>query len=170
MSKAIEDVLRSPRKPKVKTALLAEALLQGRIKVKEFIAFFESAKDTDKGTCADVMKHVSARRPGMLGPNLEVLVRYVDYPAPRVWWGVPETIGNLAAEYPRPSARAVPALLRNAADPSTVVRWCAAYALTAIAEADPSARKTLLPKLRRVAEKETNNGVFKVYARLLQLK
>ena len=54
----IEDTLRSEIKPKEKQAKLVEAVISGKIKAKEFIDFFKSAKDTDKGTCADVVKNV----------------------------------------------------------------------------------------------------------------
>gem|GEM_PF-6651946 len=56
----IEEILQSDNKPKEKQTKLAEAVVSGKIPVKEFMAFFESAKDTDKGACAGVMKHVKA--------------------------------------------------------------------------------------------------------------
>jgi hypothetical protein len=50
----------------------------------------------------------------------EVLVKefieYIDYKAPRVKWGVPESIGNLAQKYPEEVGKAIPKLLINTKD------------------------------------------------------
>ena len=58
MSK-IEEILHSNLKPKEKQTKLVKAVCNGKIPDKEFIDFFKSASDVDKGTCADVMKHIS---------------------------------------------------------------------------------------------------------------
>ena len=55
----IEEILQSKTKPKEKQLKLVQAVVNGIISANELIYFFESAKGTDKGTCADVMKHVS---------------------------------------------------------------------------------------------------------------
>jgi hypothetical protein len=57
--KIIEDILKSKIKLKEKQLKLIEAVCNGKIKDKDFIQFFKTASDVDKGTCADVMKHVS---------------------------------------------------------------------------------------------------------------
>jgi hypothetical protein len=85
----------------------------------------------DKGTCADVMKHVSTHSPELLVPYIDVLVNYINYKAPRVKWGVPEAIGNLAQKYPEKTEKAIPYLIKNIADNpinTTVIKWCAAFA------------------------------------------
>lgn len=74
------------------------------------MAFFESTTDTNKGTCADVMKHVSAQKPALLAPYIDILE------LPRVKWGVTEAIGNLAEDYPDKAAKAIPNLLKNTTD------------------------------------------------------
>jgi len=90
----IDEILQSKIKPKEKQTKLVEAVVSGKIPFKEFMAFFEAAKDTDKGTCADVMKHVSAQKPALLAPYIDTLIEYVNFELPRVKWGVPEAIGN----------------------------------------------------------------------------
>jgi len=83
MSK-IEEILQSKMKPKEKETELVEAVISGNIPVKEFIVFFESAKDVDKGTCAGVMKHVSSQNPTLLMPFIDTLLEYINYQLPRV--------------------------------------------------------------------------------------
>jgi hypothetical protein len=127
--KIIEDILKSKIKPKEKQLKLIDAVCNNKINNKEFIEFFKSASDVDKGTCADVMKHVSEQKPEILAPFIDILVDYINYKAPRVKWGVPESIGNMAKKYPDKVEKAIPKLLLNTKDGSTVVCWCAGYAL-----------------------------------------
>ena len=165
----IEQILRSTLKPKEKQTKLVEAVIKKKIAVKEFINFFECASDVDKGTCADVMKHVSAESPEILAPYIDTLVKYVNYKAPRVQWGVPEAIGNLAKKYPEKVEIAISKLLPNTKEESTVVKWCAAYGLTEIAKYNSLTRKKLLPIFLKIIKNEKNNGVKNVYLRALKV-
>jgi HEAT repeat protein len=75
---------------------------------------------------------------------------------------VPEAIGNMAQKFPIEVEKAIPNLLKNAKDESTVVRWCAAYALSEIAKSTPSDNDILL-RIQELADNEQNNGVKNVY-------
>ncbi len=170
MSK-IEAILQSKAKPKEKQIRLVEAVVSGEVPVPEFLAFFERARDADKGACADAMKHISASEPELLAPYLDVLFGYINHRLPRVKWGVPEAIGNMAKDCPDKAAEAIPYLLKNIADDevnTTVVRWCAAYALGEIARYNPAARDQLLPLFEHLIEHEQNTGVRNVYAKALK--
>jgi len=170
MSK-IEEILRSKIKPKEKQTQLVEALAAEEIPAAEFMAFFESAKGVDKGTCADVMKHVSAQKPALLAPYMDTLIEYINFELPRVKWGVPEAIGNMAKDHPDIAAKAIPNLLKNTTDDkinTTVIKWCAAYALAEIARHNPKTRKQLLPIFESIIRKEKNNGVKNVYIKALK--
>jgi len=150
---------------------LVEAICKGRIEAEEFIEFFRTAPDVDKGTCADVMKHVSEQRPEILAPYIEILIEYINYRAPRVKWGVPEAIGNLARKYPDKVTDAIPYLLRNTTENktnTTVIRWCAAFGLSEIAKHNPKARKDLVPEIKEIIKKEKNSGVRNVYLKALK--
>jgi len=167
----IDEILQSKIKPKEKQTKLVEAVVSGKIPVKEFMAFFESAKDTDKGTCADVMKHVSAQKPALLAPFIDTLLEYINYQLPRVKWGVPEAIGNMAKDYPDEAAKAIPYLLKNTIDEkinTTVIKWCAAFALGEIAKHSPKTRIQLLPVFEKIIKSEKNNGVKNVYVKALK--
>lgn len=165
----IEEILQSKIKPKEKQIKLVSVVIQRKISANDFIAFFESASDTDKGTCADVMKHISAQNPEILAPYIDTLLKYINYELPRVKWGVPEAIGNISKDFPEKTAKAIPYLLKNTTDNkinTTVIKWCAAYALTEIAKNNPKTRKQLIPIFEKIIKGEKNNGVKNVYVKV----
>jgi len=167
----IEEILKSKIKPKEKQIKLVEAVVSGKISANEFISFFEIAKGSDKGTCADVMKHISKEKPEILEPFIKILTNYINYELPRVKWGVSEAIGNLARKYPEKVSDAIPYLLKNTTDEktnTTVIKWCAAYGLTEIAKNHPKTREKLLPEFEKILKREKNNGVKNVYLKALK--
>lgn len=167
----IEEILQSKIKPKEKQIKLVNVVIQRKISANDFIAFFESASDTDKGTCADVMKHISAQNPEILAPYIDTLLKYINYELPRIKWGVPETIGNMSKDFPEKTAKAIPYLLKNTTDNkinTTVIKWCAAYALTEIAKNNPKTRKQLILIFEKIIKGEKNNGVKNVYVKALK--
>jgi hypothetical protein len=156
-------------KPKELVAFLTDSIEKDEKLFAQLIEILKSGSDVDKGTAADVMKHVSKNKPEMVAPYIDNLVDYINYKAPRVKWGVPETIGNLAQKYPTEVEKAIPRLLVNTKDKSTVVRWCAAFALTEIAKGNPAIRKELGSKIEEIVQNETNNGVKNVYLKALKV-
>ncbi len=167
-----EEILRLKTKPKERQTKLVAAVVSKKIPMRVFVTFFESASDVDKGTCADVMKHISAESPALLAPFIDVLIKYINYKAPRVKWGVPEAIGNLSKKYPDETAKAIPFLLKNTTeDPinTTVIRWCAAFALTQIARNNARTRKRLIPIFERAVQREKNSGVRNAYVETLKM-
>lgn len=170
MSK-IEEILQSKIKPKEKQIKLVEAVCKKSVSAKELIAFFESAVNVDKGTCADAMKHISASNPEILAPYIPTLIKYINYELPRVKWGVSEAIGNMSKDYPEQTAKAITYLLKNTTDDkinTTVIKWCAAYALAEIAKNNPKTRKKLLPVFEKIIKSEENNGIKNVYVKALK--
>lgn len=167
----IEEILHSKAKPKEKQVTLVEAVVSGKIPVKGLIDFFELASDVDKGNCSDAMKHISAEKPELLVPYIDILLKYINYKLPRVKWGVPEAIGNMAKHYPDKVEIAIPYLLKNTTDDrinSTVIKWCAAFALSEIAKYNSNTREQLFPIFTEIIEKEKNNGVKNVYIKALK--
>jgi hypothetical protein len=156
-------------KPKELVAFLTESIEKDEKLFAQLIEILKSGSDVDKGTAADAMKHVSKNKPEMVAPYIDDLVEYINYKAPRVKWGVPETIGNLARKYPSEVEKAIPRLLVNTKDKSTVVRWCAAFALTEIAKGNPAIRKELGSKIEEIVQNEKNNGVKNVYLKALRV-
>jgi hypothetical protein len=162
----IEELMRRKMKPKERQTRLVNAVISGRIAPKEFIAFFASSSDVDKGACADAMKHISEKKPELLAPYIGTLIGYITYAAPRVKWGVMEAIGNMADKYPDKTLKAIPYLLENTVETpvnSTVVRWCAAYALSKIIKSKPETGKKMAPVFESLIISENNSGVRNVY-------
>jgi hypothetical protein len=155
-------------KPKEKLTALVEAVTQKKISASEFIEYFKSASDVEKGTCADAMKHISKGKPEILAPYIDELIGYINCDIPRVKWGVPEAIGNLSQGYPKEVEKAIPKLLINTKDKSTVIRWCAAYGLTEIVKSNSRTRKELMPLFESMVKTENNNGVRNVYVKAIR--
>jgi hypothetical protein len=155
-------------KPKELVAFLTESIEKDEKLFSQLIEILRSGSDVEKGTAADVMKHVSKDTPEIVAPYIDDILDYINYKAPRVKWGVPETIGNLAQKYPTEVEKAIPNLLVNTKDKSTVVRWCAAFALTEIAKSNPAIRLELGSKMEEIVQNEKNNGVKNVYLKALR--
>lgn len=156
-------------KPKELTAFLTENIKEDKRLLAQLVDVLKVGSDVEKGTCADVMKHVSADKPEIFLPYTGDLIEYVNYKAPRVKWGVPEAIGNIAKKFPTEVEKAVPKLLINTQDDSTVVRWCAAYALGEIMKSNEKAGKQLTPTVQEIIKKEKNSGVRNVYIKALKV-
>lgn len=166
--KTMKEILVSKRTPKEIVSISAENILQDPSLFDELMEILKTGTDVEKGTCADIMKHVTAQKPEIAEPFIDAIISYINYKAPRVKWGVPESIGNIAKMSPRKVEKAIPYLLKNTIenkDNSTVIRWCAAYALSEIAKA--SKNRDLIKKIKDISGKETNNGVRNVYLKAL---
>jgi hypothetical protein len=165
---SIRKILQSKSKPKEKTAKIVKNILENEISIKDLFKLFESGNDVEKGTYAEVMKFVSKEKPELFKSYFKVLNDHINYDASRVKWGVPETIGNLAEKYPKETAKSIPNLMKNTKDKSTVVRWCAAYALTNIARHNKNKQKSLVRNFKTILKKEKNKGVKNVYLDILK--
>ena len=133
----------------------------------QLVDCLKNGSDVEKGTCADVMKNVTKDEPELAAPYIDELIEHINDKAPRVKWGVPESIGNIARKFPEKVEKAVPNLLINTKNESTVVRWCAAYALSEIVKSNSKTRGTLVPRIEEIVKYETNNGVKNVYLKAL---
>lgn len=166
----IQDTIKNWNgKPKELVESLTKNILNDKKLFPQLIDILKNGSDVDKGTCADVMKHISADKPDLFLPYIDVLVEYINYKAPRVKWGVPESFGNIAKKYPKEAQKAVPNLLKNTIenkDNTTVIRWCAAYALSEIAKSTKN--KELIKRIEIISKKENNNGVKNVYIKALK--
>jgi len=164
----IQEILKSSKKPKEKVEIITKDILTDNKLVKDLFECFNSGTDAEKGNCADVFKHVSAAKPTLFKPFIQELIDNINNKLPRITWGTQEAIGNISAKFPKEIEKAVPNLLKNTANNSTVIKWCAAYALTEIAKNNSSMRKELIPKFDEIIKKENNNGVKNVYVKALK--
>ena len=168
MTKIIEEILASGKKHKDKVVLITKKVKSDKKLVSELFELLKTGTDVEKGTAAEVMKFVSQDNPEMIAPFIDVLIEYIDYEAPRVKWGCPESIGNLARTYPDITEKAIPKLFSNLRDKSIVVRWCAAFALSEIAKYNYKQQTKLVKKFKNLIKTEQNNGVKNVYLKALK--
>lgn len=168
MKPIIQEILESDRKHKEKVGLITWAILSDIKLVDQLFKLLKKGNDVDKGTAAEVMKFISAEKPEMMLPYINLIIQYIDYKAPRVRWGCQESIGNIAKKYPAEVEKAIPKLFLNLKDKSTVVRWCAAFALTEIAKYNQVRQKELTAKFSELIKTEENNGVRNVFVKALK--
>jgi hypothetical protein len=165
----LQEILSSDMGHKEQVALIVEKAKGDAGVLAQVFELLRTGRDVDKGTAAEVMKFISKEKPEMMLPYVDLLVEYIDYKAPRVRWGCPEAIGNMAARYPHEVEKAIPRLLGNLNDKSTVVRWCAAYALTEIAKYNQVKQAELVGVMQKLMESEQNNGVRNLYVKALKV-
>lgn len=95
MSK-IQEILQSNKKHKEKVVLITEKVKGDKALVASLLELLKTGTDVERGTAAEVIKFISKEKPEMIVPHIDVLIEYIDYKAPRVRWGCPESLGNLA--------------------------------------------------------------------------
>jgi hypothetical protein len=168
MENALIEIMSSKMKHKEQVDVMTAMVGSDQTALAELFEILKNGTDVQKGTAAEVMKYISKDKPDMIVPYIDTLIEYIDYKAPRVRWGCPEAIGNLAHKYPYEVEGAIPKLLGNLNDKSTVVRWCAAFALTEIAKNNLKKQNELVIIFRDLITGEQNNGVRNVYIKTLK--
>jgi len=169
MASTVQEIISSKMKHKEQVAIMSQMAKGDNKVLARLFDILRTGTEVEKGTAAEVMKFVSKDNPDMLVPYIDLLVDYIDYKAPRVKWGCPEALGNMAPKYPNEVGRAIPKLLENLKDKSTVVRWCAAFALTEIAKYNSEKQKELVVIFHELIKTEHNNGVRNVFVKALKV-
>src|SRR4030043_1495192 len=169
MESVLQEIMSLKMKEKEKVAIMTTMVKSDDTALAQLFDILRTGADVQKGTAAEVMKFVSKDSPGLMVPYVDILIEYIDYKAPRVRWGCPEAIGNLASKYPNEVESAIPKLLGNLKDESTVVRWCAAFALTEIAKYNMDNQNELEGIFQELITTEQNNGVRNVYVKALKV-
>ena len=169
MAESIQDIMASEKKHKDQVVRMAEKVKSDKKLLAQLFKLLQTGTDIEKGTAAEVMKYVSKDNPDIMVPYSDILIEYIDYKAPRVKWGCPESLGYMAKKYPEKVEKAIPKLLNNTKDKSTVVRWCAAFALTEIAKYNSKEQEGLVELFKKIMRTEQNNGVKNVYIKALKV-
>jgi hypothetical protein len=168
MAKAIQEIMSSDLKHKEQVATITEMAIKDKKALAQLFDILKTGNDVEKGTATEVMKFVSKENPDLMIPYIDVLIEYIDYKAPRVRWGCPESLGYIAQRYPDKVEKSIPKLLENLKDKSTVVRWCAAFALTEIAKHNHKKQKELVIIISKLIKIEQNSGVRNLYVKALK--
>ena len=158
----------SQKKPKEKCTTITKAILADPKAILELFELFQHSPDPAKGLYADVIEELSTHNPALIFPYLDILIAHINYKAPHVTWGVQEALGNMATDYPAEVHTALPHLMKNTTHTSTVVRWCAAYAIAELTIHTTDHQDDLIRTIKKIITKEKNNGVRNVYLKALK--
>lgn len=168
MAKTVQEIMSSDLKHKEQVTVMTQMAMDDKKVLTELCNLLRTGTDVERGTAAEVMKFVSKEDPDRMVPYIDLLIEFIDYKAPRVRWGCPESIGNIARKHPYEVEKAIPKLLENLKDKSTVVRWCAAYALAEIAKSNHNKQRELVTLFNKLIKTEKNSGVRNVYVKALK--
>ena len=151
-------------KPKQKTELLSQWLLDNTVSPEALIELAGKAKDPVKATCIEAFEFATKKTPALA---TEALLHFVSQAltekAPRIKWESAKVIGNIAHLFPDKLETAVGNLLTNSEHEGTVVRWSAAFALGEIIQLKTSLNKDLIPAAEAICEREEKNSIRKMY-------
>ena len=167
--KILDEIKTTNKKPKELISFLTEEIIKDEKLFNQLIEGLIRGSDVVRGICAELIKQVTKDKPEYALPYLDIIIENITYKAPRVKWGTAEAIANISQKFPEKTENAISNLLVNTKDSSTVVRWCAAYALTEIAKNENNLVKRLVPIFKEIIEKEQNNGVKNVYLKALKV-
>jgi hypothetical protein len=166
----ISDLLNDKTiKSKQKTELLAQYILEKKIKVDEVILTATEAKDPVKATCIEALEFASKQKPAIINSEaFQFLTRSLTSKAPRVKWESAKVIGNAAHLFTNQLDDAINNLLINTKDTGTVVQWSSAFALGEILKLKTKHNKKLIPALEKISENTEKNSIKKIYLEALK--
>lgn len=164
----LEEIRKSEKKSKELVAYLIKRIREDKNLLNDLPSLLDEAGDVEKGILIEVLEHLTKEDPEYGRPFINAVARFISYKAPKVKWEASRFIGNVACKYPAQAGEVVARLLANTSDKGTVVRWSTAFALGEIAKYDAQGRTNLVAKIKRISEKESNNGVRNVYLKALK--
>ena len=80
--KVLDDIRNWKGKPKELVAFLTERIEKDEKLFSQMIEILKSGSDVEKGTAADVMKHVSKDKPEIVVPYIDEIIEYINYKVP----------------------------------------------------------------------------------------
>lgn len=156
-------------KPKAKIEKLSQNIIDKNISVNDLMSYAKTAKDAEKGTCVEALEFASSKNPKIINKKcFDFVVEYLTDKAPRVKWECAKVIGNTASLFKTNLNNAIEHLLENAVYDGTVVRWSAAFALVEIIKLETEYNKALLPKIKKLSEKEEKPNIRKMYLDIIK--
>ena len=151
-------------KPKAKIEKLCQIIIEKKISINDLMAYAESAKDTEKGTCVEALEFASTKNPKIISKKcFEFVILYLKDKAPRVKWECAKIIANTAHLYKTDLNIAIENLLQNATYEGIVVRWSAAFALVEIIKIETENNKKLIPMIKKLITNEEKPNIKKMY-------
>lgn len=162
---SLEELLRDKTlKAKEKVKIMGEWLVREELAMEDLLALAGQQKAAAKATCLEAVEWATKINPGLANDDWRRFVTSaLKEDEPRIKWESAKVISNIAPLFPDRWKEAVEILLVNAGHPGTVVRWASACALGEIVKLKQKHNTILIPKIKKLLEKETDNGVRKKY-------
>ncbi len=156
-------------KPKEKTEMLSQLVLNNSRIIDELIGFAKTSKDPIKATIIESFEFATKLKPEIASTSiLQFVSQTLSEKAPRVKWESAKVIGNVAHLFPKKLDEAIKNLLVNTEHTGTVVRWSAAFALAQIIKLKTTINKELIPAIETICEREEKNSIKKIYLEALK--
>jgi hypothetical protein len=156
-------------KGKEKTEQLSSLLTNHDVTLSELIKFIQGAKDPVKATCIEALEFVTQKNSSYLTlEGFQFITESLASKTPRVKWESARVIGNTAQHHQNNLDQAIVQLLKNTEDPATVVRWSAAYALSAIYSLPTKHQPSLQEAIKAILKREEKNSIRKIYQAALK--
>jgi HEAT repeat protein len=151
-------------KPKEKTEMLSQLVLNNPNILDDLIAFAKTSKDPIKATVIESFEFATKSKAEIATKSLlQFVSQTLTEKAPRVKWESAKVIGNIAHLFPKQLDEAIKNLLVNTEHTGTVVRWSAAFALSEIIKLKTAINTELIPAVESIIEREEKNSIKKIY-------
>jgi hypothetical protein len=159
----------NPVKGKAICEALLQAMLNEEINIKSLLDEMPTLKIADKGNCMAAIVKYTALNPFLFPYALTpYLNQYLSNQPPRVQWECAQCIALLTPVYDVEWITHTKALLRNAKQGGTVVRWSAANALVAIYVSNKTKYADLKTEIAQLILLEQKNNIQKIYKQVFK--
>lgn len=146
--------------------MIVEAITKGVLSFEEIEEEARTLKDKKVSTILEAIEEVSNKSLIDLDVKyLDLAKRYINSEDNSCKREAARIIGNLASLYPESVGNCIEALISNANDKGTVVRWSSAYALSRIMLLANYRDSDMITRIKAVYEAEKDNGVRNQYVK-----
>ena len=144
--------------------MIIDGILQGNYTIEEIESVSQELKEKKIATILEAIEEISNK--GLTALSLDYLEfanKYISSKENSCKRESSRIVGNLASKFPQAVRDCIPALLDNAKDDGTVIRWSSAYALSRIILLEEYSNTELYEELVSICDKEQENGVRNQY-------
>ena len=148
---------------------LAEAIINREFNFPVVLEACESLPEKNISLLLEAIEEVSRSKAFTLEADyLDLAEKYILSSDNSCKREASRIVGNLANKFPTKLENAITALLQNAGNDGTVIRWASAYALSRIIMIPHYAKSPLFKQISDLCAKENESGVKNQYIKALK--
>lgn len=148
---------------------IVAAIINGDISFSMISEACESLSEKNISLLLEAVEEVSRSKEFSLEPSyLDLAEKYIVSSDNSCKREASRIVGNLATTFPTKIESAIPPLLQNTENDSTVIRWASAYALSRIILIPNYAKSPLFEQISDLCAKENESGVKNQYSKALK--